>query len=205
MKSEFKIYRRPKYFFLYQENSLYWTFGIGVFLWWTTSFFGSVEFLVSIGNFAKVMVFGSCIMGSINLFTGFMEYAWFTNNSVDWLKFKSESIEVADKIYPIDGIKKIEIVCSDYKGMFQYPVGFEYMRSAGVDNLIKIELMNGEMQHIRFMQEYSHHIALARPELIVYYKQDILHYYNLLECLGISDYQEIQEFKKTLAYEAYKT
>ena len=47
-----------------------------------------------------------------------------------------------------------------------------------------------------FQQDFEHDILNVKDTLIEYSKQGKLHFLNLIDILNITDYNEIQEFKK---------
>ena len=68
--------------------------------------------------------------------------------------------------------------------------------SNGVDNTIKIYLTDKSKIEHNFQQKAENEIRNERSLLINYCKKGKLHYLSLLEILGITEYEEIQRFKK---------
>jgi hypothetical protein len=123
------------------------------------------------------------------------------------LIFYSDKILVNTKIYNISDINKIEIEARDY---YKKPDGdyakkdFNGSLSNGIDNQLIIIFNNGQNQCIHFEQRNKNDILKLKDILIDYYSQNKLSILKLLEALNITDYDEIQEFKKTLPLTAAK-
>jgi hypothetical protein len=115
------------------------------------------------------------------------------------LELKIDSINIKENKYLLDEINKIEINNNDTLGDFiSYQISFNPLFSNGTDNFIKLTLNTGAKIIFYFQQTKNEKINFNRKQLINYYKKDKISWLALLDLLEITDYDKIQEFKKTL-------
>lgn len=115
------------------------------------------------------------------------------------LELKMDSINIKEKTFPLEKIDKIEILNTDIEGDFQtYKISFEPNFSNGTDNYIKLFLNSGENITFLFQQTKNEKINYNRKELINYYRKGKISWLALLDILEITDYNKIQNFKKSL-------
>lgn len=127
----------------------------------------------------------------------FNKYKTLKGELISELEFLEDKIIIGDKQYLLEDIQKIEINAFDFKGLIIYSKGdLDGNLSNGVDNLLKIYLANQNKIEINFQQIVKNEIRNDQVNLISYCNQNKLHYLNLLEIMGINDYDEIQKFKK---------
>ena len=112
------------------------------------------------------------------------------------LEFFNDKIIIDEEEYPLSAIQKIEINAFDFKGAFRGYKNFDGTLSNGVDNTLKIYLNNEPEIKLFFQQTINNEIRNEKTSLINYCNHSKLHYLNLLEILGITDYEEIKIFKK---------
>ena len=111
------------------------------------------------------------------------------------LEFKNDRIIINEKEYLIDVIQKIEINAFDYKGAYSGFRNFDGTLSNGVDNKLKIYVNANEKIQINFQQNFDNEIRKEKDILINYCNAGKFNYLNLLDILGINNYEEIQKFK----------
>ena len=127
----------------------------------------------------------------------FNKYKTLKGELISELEFLEDKIIIGDKQYLLEDIQKIEINAFDFKGLIIYSKGdLDGNLSNGVDNLLKIYLANQNKIEINFQQIVKNEIRNDQVNLISYCNQNKLHYLNLLEIMGINNYDEIQKFKK---------
>ena len=113
------------------------------------------------------------------------------------LEFNSNEIIVDNQTYKINEIKRIEISSFDFKGRFAWFKGnLDSNKSNGTENELKIILNNNETIKINFEQIYENQILEEKESLINYCNSGKMNYINLIDNLRITDYKEIQIFKK---------
>ena len=122
----------------------------------------------------------------------------------DTMTLEIEKISINETEFELSKIKKIEFLsCWDYKGLSSMSAyrnsDLNNPLSNGVRNTIKITMENNVIHIFYFQQLYKREICNAKTELINYYLSGKLHFLNLIDTLGISDYEEIQNFKATLS------
>jgi len=158
------------------ERSFFDEFVIGIFV--LTFFIGIV---LSIRGFGKP----DPLRGRLNGF----------------ITFEKEKIIFDQQIFRLEEFKKIEITNNDYYGRIKSSSkgNFNSTRSNGVDNKIEITFCNGEKKIFYFELYNSNDLEKVKEELINYYLNGKLHFLNLIDVLGITKYEEIQDFKKEIA------
>lgn len=140
----------------------------------------------------------------ITLFGGFF-YSIFINNGYRTLKgvlegkleFLADRIIIDDKIFDLQEIKNIELCSYDYKGK---PAWFDNNldgnKSNGTRNFLNLYLNDGKIIKTYFQQLHQNDILTEKETLIKYCNEGKMNYLNLLDVLNLTDYKEIQEFKK---------
>ena len=111
------------------------------------------------------------------------------------LELKNDRIIINEKEYLLNIIQKIEISAFDFKGAYSGYRNFDGTLSNGVDNKMVIYLVDNNKIELNFQQNFENEIRNESKILIDYCNQGKLHYLNLLEILGINNYEEIQKFK----------
>ena len=196
----FNVYKKQK--------KMYWTNTLIVY----TIFFICVAigyFKKNILGFEKRDVFEnilifiaicSLVYGLIMKLTGLARYEPLKGKMGGFLTLDLTKIIIEDEVYNISDIKKIEFDCGDYYGRFKYTSrgSFEANLSRGVDNTISLTLNSGKIISSNFELYNKNDLEKARLELINYYLENKIHFLKLIDYLGITDYDQIQEFKKTL-------
>jgi hypothetical protein len=119
------------------------------------------------------------------------------------LILESDKITVNQLELTLTKIKNIELNCKDYKGFTNSyrPYsngGFSNGLSNGIKNTIKITMNDNSVHIYNFQQSNKDEINKAKEELINYYVFGKLHFLNLIDALGIREYEDIQKFKETL-------
>lgn len=155
-------------------------------------------------NFIDDFLFYSIILvlvyGVIIKFYGLVSYETLKGKLEGQLVLEMDRISIENQIYNLDDIQKIEIFNSDYDGQFKYTSkgSFEANLSQGIGNIILIKLTNNEVKDCRFRQVYSDDMCAAKKELVNYHKNGKIHFLHLIDILKITDYDEIQQFKKEI-------
>jgi len=115
------------------------------------------------------------------------------------LFFELDQIVINDEKYLLADIRKLNIYMNDYVGKISLNYRTANGRiSRGVGNSIIIHLSNGDKKTFYFQQTDQYSNQHIREQLIHYHLTGKLHWLNLIDVLCINDYEEIQDFKKTL-------
>ena len=136
---------------------------------------------------------------AILMIVNFFRFEYLNGVLTSSLILDDEKITIADKIYNIVDIDKIEIYSEDIKGRFINST-FTYRPhlSQGVKNFIKLHMKSGEKEYCYFQQTTKAKIRQYKKELTFYYLNNKLGWLELLDTLELTDYNEIQKFKKSL-------
>ncbi|MDD2982912.1 MAG: hypothetical protein PHQ74_05955 [Crocinitomicaceae bacterium] len=114
------------------------------------------------------------------------------------LIFRKNEIVVGDETYSMSQIKKIELHFDDYHGKLETGKSLNPARSVGIENTVFLTFIDGERRPIHFQIYHKGEFDKMHALIKAYYLQNKIHFLKLIEYLGISDYDEIQEFKKSL-------
>lgn len=116
----------------------------------------------------------------------------------DTLILDDDCISIGSKIYHLNDIKKIGITNLDYYGAFisRSRSSFESSLSHGVGNAIVITLNTDEHINCKFQQINEDEMMDAKDILLNYHQKGKIHFIQLMDALNITDYNDIQEFKK---------
>ena len=136
-------------------------------------------------------IFSGLIIGK------FKKYQTLKGQLISDLEFKKNKILIDDKEYLLDDIQKIEIKAFDFIGAIANHKGIDFdgNLSNGVNNFLKVYMKNQNKIELNFQQIKKNEIRNDEDIFINYCNNNKLHYLNLLEILGIDDYDEIQRFK----------
>ncbi|HRB70551.1 MAG TPA: hypothetical protein PK776_01745 [Flavobacterium sp.] len=143
---------------------------------------------------ALILLFVSMIIGLFK----FNKYKTLKGELTSLLEFHHDGIQIDATFYTLDEIKQIRLENTyDYKGRYVYSRGeFDGSLSNGVANLLVLNLNNGSSIPIHFQQHTEDEILREQEHFIHYCNAGKLGYLTLLNLLKISDYDQIQYFKK---------
>ena len=118
------------------------------------------------------------------------------------LILKDESILINSTEYQLNEIVSIQIHSSDKKGEFINHI-YEFSRhlSNGLNNEIILKLKNKEIVKTHFLQTENERIKFSKNSLINYHLKRKFSWLHLLDILEMTNYDEIQRFKKELKNE----
>ena len=197
---KFKIFTKVKKIYFTNNLIIYSILLIGFIPLWfrlyilkndDLSYFEEILLLVSVS---------SLIIGLIFKFFGLSKYKPLKGIFNKDLVFENDKIMIGADIYLIADIKKIELNSEDYVGALRYynKSDFNGALSNGEKNILKLKLNNGDILEFNFQQNDKYEMQNIREQLIIYHTKGKLHFLNLINTLKITDYDEIQTFKKTL-------
>jgi hypothetical protein len=114
--------------------------------------------------------------------------------------FEKDKITINGSEYLIDDLSKITFTdCGNHlrrgDGYFDKNLDVE---PNSKDNVVSLELNNRENLRVYFQLNNRYHIRNIQEELIHYHNEGKLHFLNLIDVLGIEDYNAIQHFKQQL-------
>lgn len=113
--------------------------------------------------------------------------------------FENNRITIDDVYHDLEDVDKIEFF--DMGNSLRKFDGFsEHGKNwpNGKDALITLQLKDSRKIRTYFQLAHRHEIRDIRPQLVYYHNAGKLHFLNLIDILGIEDYNAIQIFKKSL-------
>ena len=195
---KFDIFKKHKGIYWTNTLIIYCTLCIAGCLLYLKNIFGFEKNLID--GFLLCSIFLVLFYGVIMKFYGLVSHEPLKGKLEGQLILEMDRISIENEIYNLNNIQKIEIFNSDYDGHFKYTSrgSFEANLSQGVGNIIIIKLINNEIKDCHFRQTYEDDINVAQKELINYHLKGKIHFLHLIDILKITDYDEIQKFKKEL-------
>lgn len=119
-----------------------------------------------------------------------------------WLVLKKDVVTIGNRFIHLEEILNVSITADDYLDKVTHSE-HSTKYSIGVHNYFNLKLKSGETIHLMFQMQSASDLSRARDLFIHYYESEILHFINLIDILGIQDYDEIQKFKSTLKFRPY--
>lgn len=108
-----------------------------------------------------------------------------------------QEVILGSEHFKLKEIKNMSIIFDDYENKYEQHLMGTYYPS--ISSFFEIKLKNGDSKKVQFQQKYENEIIKKNKEkLIFYHKQGVIFFLNLIQLLGIDDYDEIQNFKKQL-------
>ncbi|UUC45981.1 hypothetical protein [Flavobacterium cerinum] len=193
---EYKVLRKTN-----KKHITFNTLFYGGILVWVLTLFSSAIFdyidIIWIKLLVLAELFFVMAIPLISFFK-FNEYKTLKGELSSLLIFHPDGIQIDSKFHELDTIKKINLEhTSDYKGRFAPERGdFDGNLSNGVANLLVLNLINGTRISLHFQQSKQDEIFQEKENLIRYCNDGKLGLLSLLDILRITDYNEIQRFKK---------
>ena len=117
------------------------------------------------------------------------------------LELFQNKILINKQIIVLSEIDNIELHILDYNGKRNWILIDTWFPSLsnGFGNILSIKLINKENLKTNFEQNYKDEFIRKNKEILIdYYKLRKISLTNLLDVLGIDDYDEIQKFKNSL-------
>ena len=150
----------------------------------------------------RTVSLGIVVLFFIKYITSYSEKQKLRGEITGNLEIFTDKIKIGNKTFLLKDIKKIHFHIQDYeyrKDMLLAKTALPKI-SNGFNNLLEIELLNNEKIKIYFQQKYKNEFSRKnKVTLIEYYRRNKIPFLNLLEIFQISEYEEIQDFKQTIA------
>lgn len=193
---EYKVLRKTDKRHITFNTLFYGGLLVWVFTLFSSSILGYID-IIWIKLLALAELFFVLAIPLIS-FLKFNEYKTLKGELSSILIFHPDGIQIDSKFHELDTIKKINLEnTSDYKGRFAPEKGnFDGNLSNGVANLLVLNLVNGTSISLHFQQSKQDEIVQEKENLIRYCNAGKLGLLSLLDILKITDYNEIQRFKK---------
>ncbi|WP_324720032.1 hypothetical protein [Salinimicrobium sp. HB62] len=155
-----------------------------------------------IENIILIIVYGSIGLFIFKLFKSQFEKQKLYGKIAGNLELFSDRIEIGDRTIMISEIKTVRIKLEDYEGRREILLSNTTVPkiSHGFNNLLTIELITSDKIKINFEQKFENQFSRRNKDVLIeYYKEEKLPFNNLLDILQISEYEQIQNLKKTIA------
>lgn len=116
------------------------------------------------------------------------------------LTFWEDRIQIDEENYNLSQISKLDFnQAYDIRGEFvNSTLEFAPRLSNGLNNEMVMELKNGQKIKCNFLQTESERLSHFKDILVHYHKNGILGWLQLIDILGIEDYNKIQDFKREI-------
>lgn len=188
MYNSFKIVEKNhKIFFLTKGNIL---FGIMLILAVTNNYLDENISLVR-------YLFGLSILTvGIYFLTENIRYEKFRGKYNGILKFSKNNLKINEREIELNQIKKIFLRTDDYKGVKGYHPAIRM--SNGTNNLLDLELTNGEKIKLFFQIEYENQVEELRPFIISLIKNELLTIEKGIEILKLDNDYILDNFIEEL-------
>ncbi len=140
------------------------------------------------------------LIGSVLKLQGINEFQQLKGVFTGKLIFEKEKIIVNDQIILLNEIQFITIEAFDCKGngYFKYYLDFDYENSLcqGINNFLKIRLLNGENLKIQFQRKKESDFIAIQEIITHYYIHGKIEYLNCVDLLSLNCKSQWEEFKK---------
>ena len=169
---------------------------------------GSILWVVAIGSYTaayltvnktlKVVFWSVFLLGALmKLISLFVKKPGRTTEGI--IAFEKDNITVDGTIYNVSTIEKLEF--TDYGNFLRKNESFSGDKESwpnGKDVRVFIKLEDGDEVMKYFQLTHRGQMQDIRLQLVHYHNEGKLHFLNLIDILGIEDYNAIQIFKKSL-------
>lgn len=161
-----------------------------------------------ISTFSKIIFLGvpiAMLAGVILIPISYKKYAPLKGIIKDDIIFENDKIIINDRVIKIEELNKLDFFIGDYRG--KRNIGdkdFNGKIANGVNNYISYYLKDNKKEIVYFQLQDEYAIRNISEQLVQYHLAGKLHFLNLIDILGISDYDDIQLFKKDIAKQIKK-
>jgi hypothetical protein len=132
-------------------------------------------------NFNEIEKLNGKVTGSVALFT---EKILLNNQNI----FLKDISLISLVVFDFSHRREVYLISTPYPSL-----------SNGFGNILTIKLINGEIIETNFEQKYQEEFLRKNKEMLIdYYKMGKISLLNLLDVFGIDDYDDIQDFKKSV-------
>ena len=166
----------------------------GITLLWGLSSFNFLYF-----TFFVFFYLGALSTLSVYLaITSFWHYRMLTGEFKGQIEFDEHSIIIDGQSFHTEGIKKIDFSLGDYAGkdVGMPRTDFNPRLSNGVDNYVRIKTKQNNEIKVYFKLDYKNHEEQLYPFISRAIQLGKIPFLRGIDLLKITDYDEIQEFKK---------
>jgi hypothetical protein len=172
-----------------------WAFAL-IFFWTAEQYFFPSDFYKSFKNTYLVL---AVLLSIYFLIVGLWSYQTLKGKLNGFIEFKKDAFEINEETFKLDEIAKLDIHCEDYYGQQTRGIGMNFSPglSQGVSNFIEFTDYNNLNRKVYFKQTVKSQYKDLSSFIIICVQKGKIPFLRGIELLGITDYNEIQEFKKT--------
>lgn len=197
-----------KKFSIYKPKAFYWTrtyisyasmLCIGIVFFISKAFL----FVPASNSFYNWLLFALLLPFIYNIVLGVMvtnKYRPLKGKLEGYITFHKEYIVIADLIYSLSSIKKIEFDGTDWLGL---EIGYSGLRdrfenplSQGVDNTLVLHLVDGQIVRMRFQLIRACEFSEVEDIIIHYHLSDKVSYLQTAKLLCLTDQESWSKLKE---------
>ncbi|MAC94717.1 MAG: hypothetical protein CMC96_04370 [Flavobacteriales bacterium] len=117
-----------------------------------------------------------------------------------WIYFSNNGLKINDEEIDINNLTKLDFEFGSYYSEFIHhttPIIYPW-RENGTNNFLKLNYIDGTKRSIQFQRMYEDQQKYLKPFLEYLYAMNLMSFLRLIDILGITDYEEIQDYKKEI-------
>lgn len=127
--------------------------------------------------------------------TNFIKMKSINGKLEGYIEFLENIVIINGRCFPYNEIENVNFSIEDYKGKTQYLTrSFNAQISQGVENFLSFEHSNRRKAKIYFQLKNSTQTSELHPFITTLIRLQKIHFLRGIEILGLTDYNEIQEF-----------
>lgn len=178
-----------------------WAFGL-IFFW---AFEECLQPGDLYSSFKFMYILGVLALSLYWLFVRLWTYEPLNGNLDGDIQFRTTSFIINNQVVQLENLVKIDIHGMDYYGrrIRLSGIDFEANLSQGVGNFIEFTSIENISTRVYFKQSIECQYRELRPFIVSAIQLGKLSFLRGIELLGITDYDEIQEFKKAMDTSAF--
>jgi hypothetical protein len=198
--SSFRVFKPQKGFFLTNNMVVSSLFGLSFLLFIVEKYVlghsSNLSILATAAAFFMLSAFAlSIIFGAMSTF----KYKPFRGELLELMYFYNDKIVYKDEVYFINDLKAVDVYANDYSGSLDSGRDFNWKISNGTGNTIVLITEDRKKITYNFQILNEGDIFKIKDQLIHYHLANKISWLRLLDILSITDYDEIQQFKKVVA------
>lgn len=172
-----------------------WAFAL-IFFWTAEQYFFLSDFY---RNFKNTYLVLAVLLSIYFLTVGLWSYQPLKGKLNGFIEFKKDAFDINEETFRLDEIAKLDFHCEDYYGRQTRGVGMNFSPglSQGVNNFIEFTDYNNLTRKVYFKQIVKNQYKDFSSFIIICIQKGKIPLLRGIGLLGITDYNEIQEFKKT--------
>lgn len=117
-----------------------------------------------------------------------------------WIYFSNNGLKINDEEIDINNLTKLDFEFGSYYSEFIHHTTaiIHPWRENGTNNFLKLNYIDGTKRSIQFQRMYEDQQKYLKPFLEYLYAMNLISFLRLIDILGITEYEKIQDYKKEL-------